>query len=341
MLEKLNKLRNKIDDVDKKILDSFLSRYKVLQDIKKYKIESNLDIKDEKREKEHLNNLVDKIKDKNLKRYLVKNFKDIFSNSYQVYKKDLIALIGKNIKKSPSPRLHSLISKYLNLDYEFIKIEEDEINCSQFINDLKKGKYSAIFITMPYKEVFIDYIDYLSVYAAKTGVVNYIYYDGVNIIGDNSDTKGFYHDIKDITFKKEDTPFIMGDGATSKSVALALIMNGFKEPIFVCNNPRGYNKIDYLMLPHLKPRIIINTTPVGMYDDKNVLIDKIGLSECSFFYDCVNSPFITSHLKLVKNGKNGLGMLIYQALYAIKNIYNIEFSIDEIFKKIYEEMKND
>ena len=341
MCEKLNKLRNKIDDIDKKILDEFLKRYNILKDIKEFKCENNISIKDKKREKEHLDSLIKKINDKDLKKYLLENFKDIFSNSYWVYKKNLIALIGKNIEKSPSPKLHNLICKYLNLDYDFIKIQSDNIDYDEYIISLKNGKYMALFITMPYKEKFINYVDYLSIDAFKSGVVNYIYYDGKNIIGDNSDTKGFLHDFKDISVGKDYVPFIMGDGATSKSVALALDKLGFKKPIFVSKFPRGYNKIDYLMFSYIMPRIVINTTPVGIYGDSTTLIKKDSLSECIYFYDCINEPLITSHLRLVKNGKNGLGMLIYQGLYAIREIFGIDFDIDDIFKKIYEEMKND
>ena len=51
MCEKLNKLRNKIDDIDKKILDEFLKRYNILKDIKEFKCENNISIKDKKRKR--------------------------------------------------------------------------------------------------------------------------------------------------------------------------------------------------------------------------------------------------------------------------------------------------
>ena len=70
------------------------------------------------------------------------------------------ALIGKNIKGSLSPQVHSFCFKHLSLEacYNIIDIESKS-NIPEIINQLKTGVLDGINITAPYKKDFIPYLD--------------------------------------------------------------------------------------------------------------------------------------------------------------------------------------
>lgn len=81
----LNKLRKKIDEIDKNISDQLAKRYEVIEEITKEKQKLNLPIYNKNREEEHLNDIISKNKfNKNCRAYIAKIFKEIFRISRSV-----------------------------------------------------------------------------------------------------------------------------------------------------------------------------------------------------------------------------------------------------------------
>ena len=80
----IEELRNKIDIIDDKILDLFLERMVVARSIATYKIENDMKIFDEDREKEVLEKNLEKIRLEEYKKYTEK-----FLNNLMDISKDL------------------------------------------------------------------------------------------------------------------------------------------------------------------------------------------------------------------------------------------------------------
>ena len=74
--------------------------------------------------------------------------------------------IGKKLTHSFSKEIHSRLADY---EYELIELNENELE------DFIKGKdFSAINVTIPYKQTVIPYLDSLSDVAKHIGAVNTI-----------------------------------------------------------------------------------------------------------------------------------------------------------------------
>lgn len=180
-------------------------------------------------------------------------------------------------------------------------------------------------VTIPYKEEVRKYLDNLDHSAEKVGAVNVIkILPNGNKIGYNSDYYGFRTSLETWITKNISNlkALVLGTGGAAKAVRIVLDD---------CNIPystvsRNMAKADYdyyeliensqIIMDH---RLIINTTPLGMYPNVNEAphLPYELLNTEFYLYDLIYNPATTLFLNKGKeNGariKNGLEMLELQA----------------------------
>lgn len=180
-------------------------------------------------------------------------------------------------------------------------------------------------VTIPYKEQVIKYLDKTDSIAEKIGAVNTIKVirpeGGCRLEGYNTDAHGFHASLVPYLKKIHNKAVILGTGGSSKAIAYVLDQLGIRY-IYVSRNPREECHISY---PDLTAglmdeyKIIINTTPLGMFPevDKCADIPYDCLTPDHLLYDLVYNPEISMFLDMgAKKGasvKNGLSMLHLQA----------------------------
>lgn len=183
-------------------------------------------------------------------------------------------------------------------------------------------------VTIPYKTEVIALLDELDPQARAIWAVNVIQItrqpDGrVWLKGYNSDIIGFTQSIAPLIDEGMQRALILGTGGASKAVYAGL-KSLHIEPAFVSRQRRG----DIIGYDDLTPermashRIIVNTTPVGMYPhtDEAPRIPYECLTPEHLCYDLIYNPEATRFLELAaRQGcktKNGTEMLHLQALAA-------------------------
>ncbi len=247
-------------------------------------------------------------------------------------------LIGEKLGHSFSKEIHELIGGY---DYELKEIKKNEID--EF---LLERHFTAINVTIPYKETVIPYLDYISPNAALIGAVNTVVNRDGKLYGYNTDFDGMKALILklglDLTNKKV---LILGTGGTSKT-AKAVCQCLKARQIYLVSRNQKPDTISYeeALTTHLDANIIINTTPCGMYphnEDLIIDIDQFNLLEGVI--DAIYNPLSTS---LIVNAKakgikasGGLYMLVAQAVYAY-DIFNSTTSDKKLIDEIYHQIKN-
>jgi shikimate dehydrogenase len=176
-------------------------------------------------------------------------------------------------------------------------------------------------VTIPYKESIIQYINELHPVSKEIGAVNTIKFEDNILKGCNTDVYGF---IKSFEKELEDVhkqALILGTGGSSKAVAYGLRKLGIPYQ-FVSRDSQNKNVLVYEDLtPALMNefKIIINTTPLGMFPETNVcpLIPYEFLTASHFLFDLIYNPSETFFLRKGKERhaktKNGLEMLQLQA----------------------------
>ena len=250
-------------------------------------------------------------------------------------------LIGEKLGHSFSKQIHESLNDY---KYELVELSKEE-----FDDFMIKKDFTAINVTIPYKEKVIPYLDYIDSTAEEIHAVNTIVNKNGKLYGYNTDYLG----LKDLIIKNNinvlnKKALILGTGGTSKTATVVLKKLGIKEIIYASRNKKE-NTITYDdIYKHKDIQIIINTTPVGMYPNINKsLINLDQLNDVEAVIDVIYNPLKT---KLIIDAEErniktatGLYMLVSQAVYA-SSIFlnkNIEKSIqDNIYNKILKEKRN-
>lgn len=251
-------------------------------------------------------------------------------------------LIGEKLGHSFSKDIHAKIGDY---DYSIKEIPKDELDAF-----MKAKEFNGINVTIPYKKDVIPYLDYVEENAKKIGAVNTIVNkDGV-LSGYNTDFAGMRALIvnNDIELKGRKV-LILGTGGTSNT-ANAVASSLEASEIYRVSRSKKEGVITYeeAYNEHRDAKIIINTTPSGMYpnvDSMPVDIDRFEKLEA--IVDVIYNPLCTK--LVVEAGKRnikavgGLYMLVAQAVYASGFFFDKQIDkedIGRIYREIYNNKRN-
>ena len=245
--------------------------------------------------------------------------------------------IGKKLTHSFSKEIHQKLADY---DYELIELTEDGID--EFFT---KKDFSAINVTIPYKQTVIPYMDSMSDVAKRIGAVNTIVNKDGRLYGYNTD----YYGMKALAEKtgieiNGKKVLVLGTGGTSKTARVLAEDMGAAEILTVSRN-KSENYITYeeAVKDHSDAEVIINTTPSGMYPDcDGVPIDIACFKKLEGVLDAVYNPLCTN---LVMNAKSrgikaecGLYMLVMQAVVAVEKFLDTEIPetvADSVFASVF------
>ena len=224
-------------------------------------------------------------------------------------------LIGEHLSHSFSAEIHGKIRDYR---YELKELKPEEVD-----GFMKEKNFRAINVTIPYKRTVIPYLSYIDPAARKIGAVNTVVNRNGELYGYNTDYSGMRELISsagiDVSGKEV---LILGSGGTSRTayaVAESLDASG----IYRVSRTGKDGCITYeeAKKNHGDARIIINTTPCGMYPNiGTAAVDIDDFPALSGVIDAVYNPLRTALVqKALDKGipaSGGLYMLVAQAVYA-------------------------
>jgi shikimate dehydrogenase len=239
-------------------------------------------------------------------------------------------LIGKTLEHSFSPIFFKEKFDEEGIENTFYNLYPlkciDEFN--QLITDFTE--LSGLNVTIPYKQDILPFLDEINKDAKEIGAINTIKFEWVNnklkLIGYNTDYLGFIQSIKPLLKNHHKTALVLGTGGSSRAVTYALEKLGI-EYRKVSRNPENEQILNYESLNEdliRSNKLIINTTPLGMYPDisKNPNIPYEGITSDHLLYDLIYNPKQTEFLGKGKikgaTIKNGFEMLMNQAEYSWK-----------------------
>lgn len=251
-------------------------------------------------------------------------------------------LIAERVGHSFSAEIHNKLFGY---EYELKAIPKDEIDAF-----MRNKDFSAINVTIPYKQTVIPYLDYIDETASQIGAVNTIVNREGSLYGYNTDLPGLIALIRKNGIEIENKKvLVLGSGGTSKTAYFAAKQLNCSS---VCRVSRSGNEdcITYetAVSEHSDAEIIINTTPCGMYPEIGVSpIDINAFPKLCGVVDVIYNP-LRSKLVCDATAKGikavgGLYMLVAQAAFAAEKFVDKsvpENRIDEIYKDIFNSKQN-
>ncbi len=172
-------------------------------------------------------------------------------------------------------------------------------------------------VTIPYKELIIQFLDSIDQNAADIGAVNTVKRNENNGTweGYNTDIAGFKRSFQ-LLMENKDSALILGSGGAAKAVAYSL--ESMKINFLIVSRSLAHGHITYADISEkllARYQIIINTTPLGTFPkvDEFPPIPYNSINNDHVLLDLVYNPEVTAFLKKgqqqgaqIKNGKEML-----------------------------------
>lgn len=190
-------------------------------------------------------------------------------------------LLGEKLGHSFSPRIHQELGGY---EYRLYEKSPQELDVF-----LKSGDFDGLNVTIPYKQTVIPYCAGLSPRAQAIGSVNTLVRraDG-SLWGDNTDYDGFFAMLEQANISLDGKKaLVLGSGGASKTVQAVLRDRGASVVVISRSGPDSYDNLDR----HADARLVVNTTPVGMYPKNGAAaLDIRRFPRCEAVLDVVYNP---------------------------------------------------
>ena len=190
-------------------------------------------------------------------------------------------LLGEKLGHSFSPRIHQELGGY---EYRLYEKSPQELDVF-----LKSGDFDGLNVTIPYKQTVIPYCARLSPRAQAIGSVNTLVRraDG-SLWGDNTDYDGFSAMLEQANISLDGKKaLVLGSGGASKTVQTVLRDRGASVVVISRSGPDSYDNLDR----HADARLVVNTTPVGMYPKNGAAaLDIRRFPRCEAVLDVVYNP---------------------------------------------------
>jgi len=268
-------------------------------------------------------------------------------------------LFGHPIGHSWSPLMHNTALRHYNMKarYHAVDVQNDELN--SLASYLNKDTFLGGNITVPYKQLIVNYLDQIDSTARDIGAVNTIVKQDYQLEGYNTDYTGFLAPLEDYSWDLEGgRAIIFGTGGASRAIVAGLTDFGMQELYLVSRDPDNknsfsdYNRVKVISYDEwtsyaVDAVLIVNATPLGMYPEisrspireteREVLADSI----C---YYIVYNPLQTTFLQQAKSVGaatiGGLEMLIQQGSQSFKLWTGRPFPIEKVRATFHEKLAN-
>lgn len=223
-------------------------------------------------------------------------------------------LVGQSLSHSFSKPIHERLADY---SYELLPMEPEA-----FDDFLQKRDFSALNITIPYKQRVIPFCDVVDPRAERIGAVNTVVNRDGRLYGYNTDFDGFAWLLqKNGISLAGKTLLILGNGGTTRTIRAVAEAQGAKE-VLIASRTAADGVLSYGEAARRSDvQVVANASPVGMYPSSGQSpISLDSFPALTGVADVVYNPLQT---RLVQDGHalglpsaGGLAMLVAQAKYA-------------------------
>lgn len=254
-------------------------------------------------------------------------------------KPKLYGLVGFPILHSLSPRMHNAAFAALKIKANYKLFELKPPQLKNFLDTLVKKNICGFNVTYPYKEVILDYLSSKNTAVKEICSVNTVLVEkSGKLKGFNTDYLGFMAHLKELKVKPKKVA-VLGAGGAAKAVCFALAkmkilqlciydIDKFKSLSLFKRLNSGFTQTKFDVATRIEDLalgekdLLVNATPIGMHPNDPCLINADWLHKGLFIYDLIYNPAETKLLSLAKkhglNCSNGLGMLLYQGIFAFE-----------------------
>lgn len=252
-----------------------------------------------------------------------------------------LGLIGDNISRSQSPRLHRLAGDLCGLDVSYDPLVPAALGTDfdAVFERCRTGGFRGINVTYPYKETVVARLSIDDPLARALGACNTVIFDADAPRGFNTDCTGFAAAFRRAFGDRKPGHVAMaGAGGVGKAIAFALghlearSLRVFdpdraKVEALAASLALAFPGMDVKVCDRLADAVagadgLVNSTPLGMVGKPGNAFAGLSIAHCRWAFDAVYTPVDTQFLQTA--GDAGLAILsgyelfFYQGIHAFK-----------------------
>ena len=259
---------------------------------------------------------------------------------------EICTLFGQPVAGNPTQYLMEKAFAHHGLEWRYLTLEIAPQDLADAVRGMRAMGFRGGNVTKPHKVAVVQWLDRLSDSAAMMGAVNCIVREDRQLVGENTDGKGFMRSLAGLTDPAGKRIVLFGSGGAARAVGVELALAG-AAGITVVNRTleRGQELVDLLnaktqsaatlaawnseyALPG-DAEIVVNATSIGMNDpDARVPVNFSRAAKNIIVADVVANPPDTRFLAEARQHGattlDGLGMIVNQAAIAFQLWTGIE-----------------
>jgi 3-dehydroquinate dehydratase/shikimate dehydrogenase len=265
---------------------------------------------------------------------------DQMLNLYQVETIDkdtkIYGVIADPVAHSYSPLIHNSAFVAQELNARYLPFRVPHFDLDNFLDWSREFGIGGLSVTIPHKESIIEHLQQADAAAKEIGAVNTVLFTSEATVGYNTDYRAAMDCLTESITKTNpgENPFrgvgalLLGAGGVSRAIGYGLVRRGATVIISSRTHERsekmaaeiGAKAIPWEARYDIRPQIIVNGTPIGMFPDVDETpYDGKKLHDGQLVFDTVYNPERTLLLKSALaagcNVISGLQMFIRQAAY--------------------------
>ncbi|MDA8425694.1 MAG: shikimate dehydrogenase [Treponema sp.] len=257
------------------------------------------------------------------------------------FKQELVAVFGKPVAENPTQPMVEAAFRRLGLDWRYLTVEVDPADLGEAVRGARAMGFAGFNCTIPHKVAVIPHLDGLGKSAELMGAVNCVVRRGDQLIGENTDGKGFLKALESRLAPARKRIVMFGAGGAARAVGVELGLAGAAHLTVVNRDERRGKELAELLAARAGlsvdfvpwnrsfrvpegSDIVINATSIGLFPDTEARLDlEIGsLGSGMVVADVIPNPPKT---RLVRDAESrgctvidGLEMLVNQGVIGIK-----------------------
>ena len=258
------------------------------------------------------------------------------------FKQELTAAFGSPIAENPTQAMVEAAYRHHGLDWRYLTIEVKKEGLADAVRGARAMGFRGFNCTIPHKVAVIEHLDRLGESAKVMGAVNCVVRRGEELIGENTDGKGFLEAMRPLGDPSGKRVVIFGAGGAARAITVELALAGAKSFIVVNRSESRGTELVRLLADEVKADarlvvwredfrvpeatdIVVNATSIGLYPDADarLALDVSTLRPAMIVADVIPNPPCT---RLVRDAEergckviDGLGMLVNQGVIGIRH----------------------
>ena len=149
------------------------------------------------------------------------------------FKQELTGVLGYPVAENPSQVMVESAYRHHGLAWRYLSLEIAPKDLALAIQGARVMGFRGFNCTMPHKIAVIPYLDALGESAALMGAVNCVVRRGDQLVGENTDGKGFLYSLRTIIDPRDKKIVILGAGGAARAIAVELALAGARTFVIV------------------------------------------------------------------------------------------------------------